>query len=443
MDFERDHNLATKEPPMNPTFTRRQFLGTTLTGALAGSAWATRGADVPGPRKLKLGLIGSGWYGMVDVQAAFKVGGVEVIAICDVDTQHLEESAAKIESAQGKRPLTFKRHEDLLRVEELEAVIIATPPHWHALQFIAALERGLDVYCEKPLAYDIREGRAMVDAARQSGRIIQIGFQRRQSPAIRQVRQYLAEGKAGRIVQVEAQINYQAGMRDTTPQPPPATLDWDLWCGPAPKLPYSPQVGHFAWRLEKEYGNGHLVDWGIHLIDGARLVMGATSPQTVQAAGGNFHFKNEITTPDTLTVQWQFPECLLTWRHRIWGAEEYAPEVNNGIFFYGEKQTVFVTDDRWIAIPRGKGKERQVHEAKADLGVLHMAEFLEAVRTRTQPGCTTEDGYRSTAAVQLGAIAYETGSKVHWDAGAELIRENPAAARLLKRDYRAPWRHPG
>ncbi len=145
----------------------------------------------------------------------------------------------------------------------------------------------------------------------------------------------------------------------------------------------------------------------------------------------------------TLTVQWQFPECLLTWRHRIWGAEEYAPEVNNGIFFYGEKQTVFVTDDRWIAIPRGKGKERQVHETKADLGVLHMAEFLEAVRTRTQPGCTTEDGYRSTAAVQLGAIAYETGSTVHWDAGAESIRDNAAAARLLKREYRAPWQHPG
>jgi predicted dehydrogenase len=428
---------------MNPSLTRREFLGTTMAGALAGSAWVARAADAAGGRTIKMGLIGSGWYGMVDVQAAFKVGGVEMAAICDVDSQHLEESAAKIESIQGKRPLTFKHHEDLLRVEELEAVIIATPPHWHALQFIAALRRGLDVYCEKPLAYDIREGRAMVEAARQSGRVVQIGFQRRQSPAIRQVRQYLEEGKAGRIVQVEAQINYQAGMRDTTAQPPPDTLDWDLWCGPAPKLPYSPQVGHFAWRLEKEYGHGHLVDWGIHLVDGARWVMGATMPVVVQAFGGNHYFKEQITTPDTLTAQWEFPECPLTWRHRIWGAEEYAPEVNNGIFFYGEKETVFVTDDRWITIPRGKGKERQIHEAKADLGVLHMAEFLDALRTRTQPGCTTEDGFRSTATVQLGAIAYETGSAVRWDAGSELVRDNPAAAGLLRREYRASWRHPG
>jgi hypothetical protein len=142
-------------------------------------------------------------------------------------------------------------------------------------------------------------------------------------------------------------------------------------------------------------------------------------------------------------VQWEFPECLLNWRHRIWGAEEFAPEVNNGIFIYGEKETVFVTDDRWITIPRGKGKDRQVHEAKGDLGVLHMAEFLDAVRNRTQPGCVTEDGFRSTAAVQLGAIAYETGSKVRWDAAAQAITDNPAAAKLLKRDYRAPWRHPG
>jgi predicted dehydrogenase len=379
---------------------------------------------------------------MVDVQAAFKVGGVELVAICDVDSQHLEESSSKIESIQGRRPLTFKHHDDLLRVEELDAVIIATPPHWHALQFMAALRRGLDIYCEKPLAYDVREGAAMVAAARDSDRVVQIGFQRRQSPAIHEVRQYLGDGKAGRIVQVEAQINYQAGLRDTNPQSPPAALDWDLWCGPAPKLPYSPQVGHFAWRLEKEYGHGHLVDWGIHLIDGVRFITGAGMPTVIRAAGGNLYFKDQITTPDSLTAHWEFPDWTLTWRHRIWGAEEYAPEVNNGIFFYCEKETVFVTDDRWIAIPRGKGKERQVHEAKADLGVLHMAEFLDAVRTRTRPGCTTEEAFRSTTVVQLAAIAYETDTTVRWDPGTLMVHDNRAAAHLLRRDYRAPWQHP-
>jgi predicted dehydrogenase len=327
-------------------------------------------------------------------------------------------------------------------VAELQAVLIATPPHWHALPFLAALGRGLDIYCEKPLAYDVREGRAMVDAARQSDRIVQIGFQRRQSPAIAQVREYIQGGQAGRIVQVEAQIHYSAGLRDTTPQAPPASLDWDLWCGPAPKLPYCPQVGHFAWRLEKEYGHGHLVDWGIHLIDATRLILGETAPRTVHAAGGIYQLKDKITTPDTLVAHFDFATCPVTWRHRIWGSEEFTPETNNGLFFYGEKETVFVTDDRWIAIPRGKGKERRVHQAQADLAVLHMAEFLDAVRTRRAPPCSPLEGHLSTAAVKLAMVAYETGATVRWNAATEQIDGAPAAARLLKRDYRAPWRHP-
>ncbi len=165
-------------------------------------------------------------------------------------------------------------------------MVIATPPHWHALPFIEACRRGLDIYCEKPLAYDVREGRAMVDAAKASGRVVQVGFQRRHSAAIRQARQYIAEGNAGRIVTVAAQIHYPAQLADPTPQDPPATLDWDLWCGPAPKLPYSPQVGHFNWRAEEAYGNGHLVDWGIHWIDAIRVVLGLGMPRSVQSAGG-------------------------------------------------------------------------------------------------------------------------------------------------------------
>lgn len=185
------------------------------------------------------------------------------------------------------------------------------------------------------------------------------------------------------------------------------------------------------------------MDWRIHLIDAVRWTLHAAVPKSVQAAGGIYHFKDQITTPDTLTAHFEFDAFPLTWHHRIWGAEEYAPEVNNGIFFYGEHETVFVTDDRWVTIPRGKGKERQVHEAKADLGTLHMAEFLTAVRTRHPVGCPPADGLDSTAAVQLAMIAYETGTKVQWDAGTAEIPGNPGAARLLKRDYRAPWQHPG
>jgi predicted dehydrogenase len=422
---------------------RRTFIGTVTSASVALPGLFSRAAETTGtPRKLKLGLIGCGWYGLVDVKAAFKVGGVEVVALCDLDSEHLTKSAAAVEKLQGSRPQTFKLYEDLLKTPGLEAVIIATPPHWHALQFIAALERGFDVYCEKPLAYDVREGRAMVDAAKKGGRIVQIGFQRRHAAAIQQARQYLGDGNAGRIVQVEAQIHYTAGTKDATPQAPPASLDWDLWCGPGPKIPYSPQVGHMNWRLEQTSGHGHLVDWGIHLIDATRWILGESMPRAVSASGGLYELKGKITTPDILTAQFDFARCPVTWRHHIWGAEEFAPDVANGIFFYGEKETVFVTDDRWIVVPRGKNAERKVNEVKSDAGQLHMAEFLAAIRTRQQPSVSTEDAFRSTTTVKLAMIAYETGRKITWDAAREEIVGDPAAARLLKRDYRAPWQHP-
>ncbi len=421
---------------------RREFVGTAAGVLTMGSLLHRSSAGEAARPPIQLGLIGCGWYGMVDVKAAFKAGGVEVLAICDVDSEHLATSANEIEKLQGSRPKTFKHYEELLETPRLNAVIIATPPQWHALPFLAAVAKNLDIYCEKPLAYDIREGRAMVDAAQKKDIIVQIGFQRRQSPAVQKVREYIRQGHLGRIVQVDAQIHYTAGMRDATPQEPPASLDWDLWCGPAPKLPYSPQVGHFAWRLEKTTGHGHLVDWGIHLIDATRYILGETTPRSVQAAGGIYYFKDKITTPDILSVQFDFDTCPVHWKHRIWGAQEYTPETANGIFFYGENGTVFVTDNRWVIIPKEKNKERIEHKAGGDLATAHMAEFLESVRSRKPAGCSVEDGHRSTAAVKLAMIAYDVGAKVTWDERSEQIVGNPAAADLLKRPYRAPWKHP-
>ncbi len=421
---------------------RRKFIGKTVAGTVAMTTILRGASNNPEKPKLKTGLIGCGWYGMVDVKAAFKVGGVEIIALCDIDSEHLKNSADEVEKLQGSRPRTFKSYEELLDTPGLEAVIIATPPHWHALMFIAALEKGLDIYCEKPLSYDINEGKAMVAAAKKHGRIVQIGFQRRKSKAIQQARQYIQEGNIGKIIQAEAQIHYTAGMRDTTPQQPPASLDWDLWCGPGPKLPYCPQIGHFAWRLEKESGHGHLVDWGIHLIDATRWILGETMPRSVQAAGGIYYFKDKITTPDILTVHFDFETCPVIWRHRIWGAQEYSPEVSNGIFFYGENGTVFVTDRKWIIIPKGKNMQHKVNEVSADMATEHMAEFLQAVQSRKQPLCTTEEGYYSTATVKLAMISYDVESKINWNQKSQTITGNPRASKLLQREYRKPWKHP-
>jgi predicted dehydrogenase len=424
-----------KDSPMQ----RRVFLGS-LAAAGLGAPRAARAAERSQP--IRLGLIGCGWYGMVVTEAAFKAGGVEVAAACDVDSERLAKASQKIATLQPVAPRGFKHWQELLQVDGLDAVVIATPPHWHALPFIEACRRGLDIYCEKPLAYDVREGRAMVEAAKQSGRVVQVGFQRRQSQAIRGAGRYLAEGHAGRIVSVAAQIHYPAQLADPKPVDPPPGLDWELWCGPAPKLPYSAQVGHFNWRLEKAYGNGHLVDWGIHWIDAIRMVMELDVPRSIVCSGGIYGLRGRITTPDVLNAHFEFERCPVTWSHRIFGQSEYAPETNIGMCFYGEKETVFLDDSRYVVIPNAKGAERRVVEAKSDAQLAHVAEFLRAVRTRGSVSCPPAEAYRSTATVQLAMVALEAGGRLDWDAATEQAVGNPRAEPLLRREYRKPWVHP-
>jgi predicted dehydrogenase len=413
---------------------RRQFLGA------LGAAPLIQGAQ--SGETLKIGVIGCGWWGGVDANAALKAGGVSIVAVADVDSAQLNSFAGEMEKKQGSRPKTFKDYRELLDMPGLQAVIITTPPHWHALHFIAACRKGLHIFQEKPLAYDIREGRAMVEAAKKNPGIVQIGFQRRQGGSFQQAAQFIREGKAGRIVQADVQIHYKADTPDATPQEPPATLDWDLWCGPAPKLPYSPAIGHKAWRLAEPYGNGHLVDWGIHLMDATRMILEESMPKWVEASGGLYEYKGKITTPDTLTAHFEFERCPVVWRHRLWGAAEYTPETSNGIQFFGEKATVFVTDDRWVVVPNARGAQRQATTVQVDMSQKHVENWLEAVRARKQPAMVPEEGFRSTANVQLAMISYKTGSRVVWDMQKEQIVNNPAAAKLLKREYRAPYKHP-
>jgi predicted dehydrogenase len=423
---------------------RRKFIRVTSIGSAVLASNLFIPSIVQG-RKLRIGLIGAGWYGMVDIKAALKIGGVEVIGICDVDSDHLNNSANELETLQGTKPKTFKYYTDLLDMNRLEAVFIGTPPHWHALQFIAACEKGLDIYCEKPLSYDIMEGMAMVKAAEKAGNIVQLGFQRRQSEAFKKVKELLDNGRIGNLHQVSAQIHYNPELKDNTIQPPPASLDWEEWCGPAPKLDYRPSIGHMAWRLEKEYGNGHLVDWGIHHIDIIRHIMGEGMPEEFHSTGGIYALKDKITTPDTLTSQIAFKKAPLVWQHRLWGPGDVNSEFNNGIFFYGEKGTLFADDSRIVIFDAAKNGNREDLQIPTEsLQENHVKNFLEAVRTRNNKliSCTPEDAFQSTATVQLAMISYYTGSLVKWDFQKKEITGNPEASRLLKREYRGKYTHP-
>lgn len=423
---------------------RRKFIQKTTLGT-AGMVTAFHIPAFAQNRKIKIGLIGAGWYGMVVAKAALKTGGVELTAVCDIDTEHLKNSAAELESLQGSRPKEFKDYRELLSMKGLEAVIIGTPPQWHALQFVAACEKGLDIYCEKPLAYDVEEGKAMIKAAEKAGNIVQIGFQRRQSTAFQKAKELIQDGTTGRIHQIGAQIHYIPDPGDTIIQEPPASLDWDTWCGPAPKLPYRPSIGHKAWRLEKEYGNGHLVDWGIHHIDIIRTIMGMEIPGLFQTNGELEILKSKITTPDTLNATMHFAECPVIWQHRLWGSGDLNPQFNNGVFFYGEKATLFASDNKLILMPAGRNQSQQeIDIPTPDMQERHVADFINAVKAKDKRllSCTTEDAWKSTTTVQLAMASYYTESEIKWDATSRTIQGNTAATELLARKYRHGYERP-
>jgi predicted dehydrogenase len=313
------------------------------------------------------------------------------------------------------------------------------------LQFIAACKKGLHIYCEKPLAYDIAEGLAMVKAAREAGNIVQIGFQRHQALSYQKAAELIKEGKIGDIHQVVAQIHYNPGPQDTKIQEPPASLDWEEWCGPAPKLDYRPSIGHKSWRLEKEYGNGHLVDWGIHHIDIIRKMMGEGMPNDIYATGGILALKGQITSPDTLNVKFGFRKAPVFWQHRLWGNGDVTREFNNGIFFYGDKGTIFVEDSKVIVFPTGRNAVREDIPVPAPLmQENHVENFIKALRNKDKSiiSCTPEDAFRSTATVQLAMISLYTQSVVRWDDEKKEVIDNPEASSMLSRKYRDNYKHP-
>ena len=396
-------------------------------------------------KKLKIGLIGAGWYGLVITKAALKTRETQIVAVCDVDSEHLKNGCDELEKLQGLRPKEFSDYQELLELKDLDIIMIGTMPHWHALQFIAACEKGFDIYCEKPLSYDVREGQAMVAAQKKAGNIVQIGFQRRQSGAFAKTKELIESDKIGKVHQIGAQIHYNPTLADHTIQTPPDSLDWETWCGPAPKLDYRPSIGHNKWRLEKEYGNGHLVDWGIHHIDIIRNIMDFGMPTSFQSNGSLDILKGKITTPDTLNTTMNFEGCPVLWQHRFWGAGDLNPQFNNGIFFYGEKGTLFAADSKIIVQPAGKNQTQQMMDISADdMQDKHVAEFINAVKAKDKNmlSCPIQDAFQSTASVQLAMISYYTNSKVDWDSQNLEILGNKEATKLLARNYHGNYKRP-
>ncbi|MCI0597948.1 MAG: Gfo/Idh/MocA family oxidoreductase, partial [Beijerinckiaceae bacterium] len=268
---------------------RRQFLQTSGVAALALSTYRNHAAEFADQKK-RVGLIGSGWYGKVDLLRLIQVAPVEVVSLCDVDKRMLAEAADIVASRQlsKKKPRTYGDYRAMLKEKDLDVVLIATPDHWHALTAIEAIQAGADLYLQKPISVDVVEGQAILAAARKHNRVVQIGTQRRSTPHLIEARdRVIKEGKLGNIAHVEICCYYHMRARENPPDAtPPENLDYEMWTGPAPLRPYNKLVHPRSWRAFMEYGNGIVGDMCVHMLDMVRWMMDLGSPKTISSTGG-------------------------------------------------------------------------------------------------------------------------------------------------------------
>jgi predicted dehydrogenase len=432
---------------------RRTFLqSSAATLALAGGYHAIAAEH----KKLRAGLIGTGWYGMVDLRHLMDSGQAEVVAMCDVDKKQLDTAADEVVGRQKEKPALFHDYREMLKPKNLDVCLVGTPDHWHPLCAIAAMEAGADVYVEKPISHTLLEGRAMVNTARKLKRVVQVNTQRRSTPHFISARDFVKDGKLGRIGVVRAYCYYN--MRPTNNPPdsePPASLDFDFWTGPAPLRPFNKMMHPRGWRSFMEYGNGILGDMGIHMLDAVRWIMDIRSPKRIGSVGGIYLAKNgKANTTDTQTVTLDYGDLTVIWEHRMYGRPENQ-KAGWGCNFYGEKGTLQVTIDDWDFMPHGGGKAIHVDAVKdgppdpryetpdrKPAGRGQMRNFLDCVASRKRPVADIEEGHLSTSLCELGNIAQQLGRTLTWDGEHERVVGDEEANRMLRREYRRPWVYP-
>src|SRR5262245_26829233 len=274
--------------PMSPN--RRDFLQSSLAAGAAGAVLAA--PDVRAQDKAKryrTALIGTGWWGMNILGEAVASDACQVVALCDVDENQLKLAEDKLRPKTSDQPKRYGDFRELLEKEKPEICIVATPDHWHPLITIAAVKSGANVYVEKPIGHTIREGRAMVKAARDTGKTVQVGTHRRVSPHNKSGIEFLKSGKAGKIGMVRAFVHYGGGPERPRPnEEPPASLNWEMWCGPGPLRPYNPAIHPKGFRQFLDYANGTLGDWGIHWMDQILMWTDEKFPRRVSSVGGRY-----------------------------------------------------------------------------------------------------------------------------------------------------------
>jgi predicted dehydrogenase len=414
--------------------TRREFLRMAGVAAGAGASFglacpAILRAGEPPSDRIRIGCIGVGNQGMGNLKKVIK----DVVAVCDVDQDRLAAARQQVRKATARDCAAYGDHRALLDRYDIDAVVITTPDHWHALTAIRSCMAGKDVYCEKPLSLCIAEGQAMVAAARKYDRVVQTGSQQRSDERFRRACELVRSGRIGKVRTVKcgiAKVNFQGpAVPDSAP---PKELDFDFWLGPAPLRPYNEKRVHYNFRFFWDYSGGQQTNWGAHHLDIAQWGLGMDESGPISIEG---------TARYEPTGMYEVPE----WSHVIYkyasGVTMYCGhDYKGGTLFEGDRGTIFVNRKQLVATPS------EILDAPAGGGDVrlsrsenHFANWFDCIRSRERPICDVAIGHRSATVCHLGNIAIRTGRTITWDPAKEQIVGDAEAARLVKRPYRAPW----
>ncbi len=456
---------------------RRTFVtraGMATAGATLGvSALSAKPSRIIGANeKIRMGFIGIGNRGTQLMHLFMDQKEVEVAALCDVYEPYVGRDRSKVHPRYlelGKVPRMgesfgpeVKRYVDfrqLLEQKDIDAVCIATPDHWHAVQTIQAMEAGKEVYVEKPLTITIREGREMVRAQARTGRVCAVGLNRRGSTVYRQLSKDVGGGKIGKVTTARAlRISnmYPDGIGRMEPEAPPAGFDWNLWLGPRAFRPYQYNIAPYSFRWWSDYSS-QMGNWGVHYMDVIRWLIGETAPVAITAHGGNYAVRDDRTIPDTMEVFFEFASGAIV-QFSIHEASSGGGIRGGEIELNGTKGNLVANQDGYHIQPASRGQfqtwdkplEEEHYELESDAahGDLQIREnstanlvrdFLDCVKTGADPLCTLENGHRSTSFAHLANISLEMGMRIEWDPVNERITNSEKANGLLHYPYRSPW----
>ena len=454
---------------MSGPVSRRDFTTAALVGAAAAAAPTTTRAErvIGANDRVRIGCIGVGYRGVQVLNAFLTHKDAEIVALCDVYEPYLNGQFDKIHP--HFKELTYRvpsklpdfggpveRHKDFRRIidkKDVDAVIIATPDHWHAVQTIMACDAGKDVYIEKPLSLTVREGRRMVQAARRNNRVVQVGTQRRSSKLYTQLAQLVQSGAIGKITVARAALTDNmspAGIGKIPDSAPPEGLDWDMWLGPRAERPFNLNILPYKFRWWNLYSS-QMANWGAHYLDAMRWITGETAPASISAHGGIYTVEDCRTNPDTAEVIFEHASGMLTMfstfeasgqRLLRTGEIEYRGTLGTA---YASMNRIEVVPERGGAFQDPKPRRKEMVSSNKDgyfeLDKAHTRNFLDCVKSRNRPNCDVEEGHRSTSYALLANISLATKSRLDWDAQAERFTNNEAANALLDYEYRQPWSH--